>query len=156
MLVRPKLPCPRALCFARVFSTDIRKPHSVLVAVGDLTHGELKQKLAKAVAGWTPSGDVDPGVSLKAPKQTTVTVDRDLTQSSIVMGHEGPLRMDPDHYAIRVMNQILGGGGLTSRLGERIRTRQGLAYSVYTALSPMASSALLQGGVGTDTCSDIE
>ncbi len=109
-----------------------RPDRAVLVAVGDLTHGELKQKLAKAVAGWAPSGDVDPRVSLKAPKRTTVTVDRDLTQSSIVMGHEGPLRMDPDHYAIRVMNQILGGGGLTSRLGESIRTRQGLAYSVYS------------------------
>ena len=69
---------------------------------------------------------------LRQPKRAALKLDRDLTQSTIIMGHEGPLRTNPDHYAIRVMNQILGGGDLTSRLGEAIRNRRGLAYSVYS------------------------
>ena len=110
-----------------------RPDRTILVAVGDVTHEEIRQKLAEVLAGWQP-GDrkADEPVVLQAPGQADVRLDRDLSQSTIVMGHEGPLRMNPDHYAIRVMNQILGGGSLSSRLGDSIRNRRGLAYSVYS------------------------
>jgi zinc protease len=48
------------------------------------------------------------------------------------MGHEGVTRGNPDYYAIQVMNNILGGGGFSSRVMESIRNQRGLAYSVYT------------------------
>ena len=35
---------------------------------------------------------------------------------------------DPEMYALMVMNDILGGGGFTSRLTKRIRSDEGLAY----------------------------
>ena len=110
-----------------------RPDRTILVAVGDITHQEIRGKLVKALAGWKPAGgEPDAAVTLTPPKRAPVKVDRNLTQSTIVMGHEGPLRMDPDHYAIRVMNQILGGGALSSRLGDSIRNERGLAYSVYS------------------------
>ena len=110
-----------------------RPDRTILVAVGDITHEEIKQKLAEALAGWKP-GDHKPDepVVLQTPDRAAVKLDRDLAQSTIVMGHEGPLRTNPDHYAIRVMNLILGGGSLSSRLGDSIRNRRGLAYSVYS------------------------
>jgi zinc protease len=110
-----------------------RPDRAILVAVGDITHEEIRRKLTEALAGWNPvSGDPDPPVKLKPPKRAPVRVDRNLTQSNIIMGHEGPLRMNPDHYAVRVMSHILGGGDLTSRLGDNIRNQRGLAYSVYS------------------------
>ena len=110
-----------------------RPDRAILVAVGDITHEEIKQKLTEALAGWNP-GDRKPDepVVLQTPDRTGVKLDRDFVQSTIVMGHEGPLRTNPDHYAIRVMNQILGGGSLSSRLGDSIRNQRGLAYSVYS------------------------
>ncbi len=110
-----------------------RPDRTLLVAAGDITHEEMRQKLTRALAGWLAGGgEADAPVVLPAPKRAAVRLDRDLAQSNIVMGHEGPLRMNPDHYANRVMNQILGGGDLTSRLGDSIRNRRGLAYSVYS------------------------
>lgn len=110
-----------------------RPDRTILVAVGDITHEEIKQKLTQALAGWNP-GDrqADEPVVLHTPDRAEVRLDRDLAQSTIVMGHEGPLRTNPDHYAIRVMNQILGGGSLSSRIGDSIRNQRGLAYSVYS------------------------
>ena len=59
----------------------------------------------------------------------------DKSQTSIVWGHSGGLRrQDPDFYATQVMNLILGGGALVSRLGSAIRDEQGLAYSVVQLL----------------------
>ncbi len=110
-----------------------RPDRAIVVAVGDITHEEIQQKLTDALAGWKAlGGEPDAPVELPAPKRAAVKLDRDLAQSTIIMGHEGPLRMNPDHYTIRVMNQILGGGDLTSRLGDAIRNRRGLAYSVYS------------------------
>src|SRR6266581_5643861 len=57
-------------------------------------------------------------------------IDKDLTQATIVLGHIGIDRRNPDFYAVSVMNYILGGGGFSSRLVNRIRDEQGLAYDV--------------------------
>jgi len=70
-------------------------------------------------------------------------------QSNIIFGHEGIKRLDPDWYAAYVMNYILGGGGLTSRLAETIREERGLAYSVNTSFSPLRHGGLFVGQVGT-------
>ena len=54
---------------------------------------------------------------------------KDVNQTVIRMGHLGITKDDPDLYALRVMDYILG-GGFTSRLTMEIRTNQGLAYNV--------------------------
>jgi zinc protease len=72
-----------------------------------------------------------------------------MPQSVVVLGQEGLLRSDPDYYAAYIVNHILGGGSFSSRLYEEVREKRGLAYSVYTYLSPLDHSALLLGGVGT-------
>jgi zinc protease len=48
------------------------------------------------------------------------------------MGHIGISRENPDHYAVMIMNYILGGGGFSSRLMDNIRDNKGLAYSVHS------------------------
>jgi len=53
----------------------------------------------------------------------------DVNQSRIRVGHIGVQRDMPDEYALIVMNDILGGGGFTSRITRRVRSDEGLAYS---------------------------
>lgn len=53
----------------------------------------------------------------------------DVTQTRVRMFHPGPRRGDPQEFAIKVMNDILGGGGFTSRITRRIRSDEGLAYA---------------------------
>ncbi|MFQ5959215.1 MAG: M16 family metallopeptidase, partial [Alphaproteobacteria bacterium] len=78
-----------------------------------------------------------------------IVVERDFPQSVVVFGHKGIARDDPDYYAAYVMNHILGSGGFTSRLTTEVREKRGLAYGVYSYLSPLDHAPLYMGRVAT-------
>jgi zinc protease len=105
--------------------------------VGDVRSEEVKTKLFPPLTAW-PRVEV-PGIPSpppleKGPKQ--VKIERSITQANIILGHGGVERVNRDYYTLTVMNYILGGGGLTSRLMEEIRNRRGLAYSVGSFFDP--------------------
>ena len=74
---------------------------------------------------------------------TTVNVIRkdDLNQANIRLGHIGGLMNDPDYFALIVMNRVLG-SGFTSRLFRNVRSREGLAYSVFGVYSANYDSVI--------------
>jgi len=76
-------------------------------------------------------------------------IDMPVPQSAARFGLAAMPRKDPDFMAATVVNQILGGGGFASRLMEEVREKRGLAYGVYSFLSPMQRSAAFSGGVAT-------
>ncbi len=109
-------------------------PNNMMMAVwGDFDTAKMIDKITKAFADWAP-------IDLNLPEvpevdytwSTTVgLVEKpEINQSNIYLGHIGGLRSDPDYFALTVMNQILG-GGFTGRLFKNVRSRQGLAYSVF-------------------------
>ncbi len=59
------------------------------------------------------------------------------SQTHIYVGQGGMARHDPDYFALYVGNHVLGGSGLVSTLGEEVRNKRGLSYSVYSYFSPM-------------------
>ena len=59
----------------------------------------------------------------------------DVNQTRVRIGHPGIKRDNPDYYAVQVMNDILGGGGFTSRITKRVRSDEGLAYSAGSRFS---------------------
>jgi zinc protease len=117
--------------------TFYRPNDSIVVVVGDVRPEEIKARLLPALTAW-PKVDVPEMPSQspleKGPKQ--VKIDRPITQANILLGHGGVARGNPDYYTLTVMNYILGGGGLTSRLMEEIRNKRGLAYSVGSYFDP--------------------
>ena len=56
------------------------------------------------------------------------------TQSDIVLGVPGLRRADPDYYAARLADTVLGRFGMMGRLGDNVRERLGLAYYAYSVL----------------------
>jgi zinc protease len=72
-----------------------------------------------------------------------------LPQSVAVFGYEALPRSHPDFYAAYLMNHILGGGSLTSRLSRNLRQQSGLVYSVYSHLHPQQASSVLRGSFAT-------
>ncbi len=72
-----------------------------------------------------------------------------MPQTVVTFGGPGIRRHDPDFMAGYVVNHILGGGGLSSRLYHEVREKRGLAYSVYESLLWMDHSALFVGNTGT-------
>ena len=61
-------------------------------------------------------------------------VDKDITQANISMNQPFVRRPHADYYPAAVANFILGGGSFTSRLMNRVRSDEGLAYSVYSSV----------------------
>ena len=59
------------------------------------------------------------------------------TQTHIYLGQLGIARHDPDFFPLLVGNHVLGSSGLVSLLGEEVRNKRGLSYSVYSGLVPM-------------------
>jgi zinc protease len=107
-------------------------PNNVILAVvGDSSAEEVRTKLSARLSAW-PRGDIPAAMfgSTFASGPKTITIDRDLAQAHIILGHIGINRENSDFEALSVMNYVLGGGGFASRLMEEIRDKRGLAYSV--------------------------
>lgn len=112
---------------------------SIMAVAGDITQAELNGLLDKYLGGWSahPVADTEPPAPPEPPAgQRKIVIDKsDLTQATIMLGHMGVRRDNPDYYAIAVMNYILGGGGFSSRMMEIIRDKMGLAYDVRSGFS---------------------
>jgi predicted Zn-dependent peptidase len=109
-------------------------PENAVIGVsGDLTTRQVRAALEDALRGWDRCGSALPEPApprLGAIPQTYV-IHRPIAQSTIVIGQPGGVLLEesPDYFSSRVANWILGGSGFTSRLVQRLRTEEGLAYS---------------------------
>jgi len=123
----------------------------IVGVVGDITPDELGPLLDRAFGELPATGKsvrLDEA-SLHAPGQTFV-VRENVPQSVVQFGQAGLKRDDPDYYVATVLNYVLGGGSFASRLYSEVREKRGLAYSVYSYLSPMDATGILAGGVSTE------
>jgi zinc protease len=119
---------------AEFHETYYRPNNAVLAVVGDVTVEEVRARMVPKLENWAareiPESTFE-STFAEGPK--TVKEHMPISQANVVLGHEGIRRENPDHYAVSVMNHILGGGGLGSRLMQKIRVEAGLAYSVGSA-----------------------
>jgi zinc protease len=127
-------------------------PNNAIVAVvGDVTEEEVKALLFRHMGGWR-AGEVSETSFPEPPAPNGleyITIDRDITQASILMGHRGVNRENPDYYSLLVMNYALGGGGFASRILDKIRDDMGLAYSAYSYFSPSKYDGMYVVGMET-------
>jgi zinc protease len=110
-----------------------RPDRAALVVVGDITMEDVRTLCESHPANWTPSGKPLPIVQAPHKIEGTriVLVDMPTSQAHITMGHVGINRTNPDRFKLDVMNKILGGGGLYTRLAEEVRVKRGLTYGIY-------------------------
>lgn len=102
----------------------------VVAASGDFDRAQLVERLETMFADWPFAGEMAPAVPtniVMAPGGVYV-VDKDVNQGRVTVMLPGVKRDHPDYPAVTVMNDILGGGGFTSRLMNRVRSDEGLAY----------------------------
>ncbi len=129
----------------KFYQRYFRPNRTIMAVVGDVGTGEIADMLNQASRSWKqgePRGN--PPVPVVIGQSDIIRVNKDLTQANIILGHEGVIRGNPDYYAIQVMNNILGGGGFSSRVMDSIRNERGLAYSVYTFFGAHKSHGTFQ------------
>ncbi len=113
-------------------------PGNAIIAVsGDFEEREMLDRLAKAFTGWEraavapaptpPTAVLEPGL---------YHVPKEIPQGKVVIGGRSIVRDDPDAIPLLLLNEILGAGGFTSRLMQQVRSNEGLAYSVRSAVTP--------------------
>jgi predicted Zn-dependent peptidase len=124
-------------------------PANLLVtAAGNLTHErivELTQKYFESL----PAGSA---ARAEAPPQTHARIalrnKSSLEQVHLCLGVPSYPLPHQDRFACYVLNTLLG-GGMSSRLFQNIRERQGLAYAVFSELSPYRDTGCLSIYAGT-------
>ena len=123
----------------------------VIGAVGDVTRNELTALVDRAF-GDLPAraGDVEVAETKPAENGALLVTRRPVPQSAVTFGQVGPKRDDRDWYAVRLVNDILGGGGFRGRLMKEIREKRGLAYGVSTELVSFRHAGLILGTVATE------
>jgi len=115
----------------------------VISAAGNVEHDRLLDVLSHT--GWA---DLDAGDStpMSSPPANTATpkalhVARDGAQTHVVLGTKAVAHGDPERFPLLLVSMLLG-GGMSSRLFQRVREDLGLAYSVYTYQSFHADSGM--------------
>jgi zinc protease len=115
-------------------------PSNFIFAVsGDFDTKEMIAKLDKAFGGW-PNHETaipEPPKPGFTPKPGVYLVRKaDVNQGRVRMGHLGVTLSNPDHIPLEIMNGILGGNVFSSRILERVRSDEGLAYSAGSRFDP--------------------
>ena len=120
------------------YQTYFRPENIILGIVGDFEADEMIERVESAFGDW----QVDTSLPALEPPAASQKYDNGLfainrpqqTQSSILLGHIGGQFDSPDYPTLSVLNGVLNGFG--GRLFNEVRSRQGLAYSVYGSWSP--------------------
>ena len=119
----------------QAFHRDWFYPANFVVAVsGDFERAEMIARLEKLFAKWPFTGKKAPAIPTNKAiaKPGIYFVNKEVNQGRVSIILPGVKRDNPDYFAIAVMNDILGGGGFTSRITNRVRSDEGLAYSAYS------------------------
>lgn len=118
------------------FLRDFRRPNRMIVsAAGPLDHDDLVARCREIFGSLEPSAD--PQRSLDRPdfRPGLYLVKREIEQAHLTIGMPGLSVLDPRREAGEVLIAALG-GGMSSRLFQRVREERGKAYTVYAFSAP--------------------
>lgn len=116
-----------------------------VAASGDISAEELGLLLDRLLGDLPATGAPQPGAApLLQPAGITVT-DFPSPQTTVLFGHAGIPREDPDFFAAFILNEVMGGGRFTARLMSEVREKRGLTYGIGTYLIGLDHADLLLG-----------
>ncbi|WP_375468578.1 M16 family metallopeptidase [uncultured Nostoc sp.] len=121
------------------YQTHYRPDTTTIALVGDFDPVKVKALLNQAFGKWQATGKLPvlKIASVSLP-QTLTRLNKLIpgkTEAVTYIGYNGIARKDPRYYAALVLNQVLGGDTLSSRLGTEVRDRQGLTYGIYSGFA---------------------
>ncbi|HEY3156617.1 MAG TPA: pitrilysin family protein [Candidatus Eisenbacteria bacterium] len=126
----------------------------VLVLVGDIDPKATIEQVTQSFGDWRKLENPAPlAVPRIAPpdraERRTVRMEGK-SQVDVVYALPGLSRTDPDYYPAMIMNYLLGGSSLSSRLMDNLRDKQGLVYGVYSNLNAGIGAGPIQIRAGTN------
>lgn len=134
-------------------------PNNMIFGItGDFDSTQMETKLRQAFDAWQKGPQVEaPQLDFTPAKPGIYLVSKtDVNQSDVRLVGLGIERRNPDHFAVQVMNEVFG-GGFSSRLFRNLRTKEGLAYSVYGGIGAgWDHPGMATFGMGTKSSTTLE
>jgi predicted Zn-dependent peptidase len=132
----------------RSFFEHHYRPGNMVVSVaGDCTHEGVVADLERRFAGQ-PGGAAPVRTAPGPEAERLHVVRRPTEQAHVVYGVRSVSRYDERRWSLAVLNHVLG-GGLSSRLFQKVREERGLAYSVWSERATYQDAGSLAVVVGT-------
>ena len=131
------------------FKESVAQDRIFVAASGDITAAELGTLLDKLLGDLPATGAPQPGRVEVNVKAGVVQQSFPGPQSSIGFFQGGIRFEDPDYFAATILNEILGGGGFSSRLMDQVREKRGLTYGIGTGLADYDHAEMLSGSLST-------
>jgi len=127
----------------------------VITAAGSLRHGDLVERVRKSfgsLSGKPRSERTE--TPMATPGRALIA--KDLEQVHLIVGTPAPSALSPERYAGFILNAVLG-GSMSSWLFQEIREKRGLAYSIYSFLTPYLDAGLMgiYAGTGEDQVREV-
>jgi predicted Zn-dependent peptidase len=110
------------------FEQHYRPENMVISVAGFCEHAEVAEAI-EARFGGAPGGAAPERLAPSDPVEPLVVLSRPTEQAHLTLGIRSVSRYDDDRWALSVLNHTLG-GGMSSRLFQKVREQRGLAYSI--------------------------
>jgi zinc protease len=126
----------------------------VIAIAGDMTPEQVKDAMVgmlKHIPQQAADASPEAAQVVMQAQGQQVRKALDVPQTAVLFGLPAIKRQDANFYAAYVMNYMLGGGGLSSRLSQSIREKAGLSYYVYMNLQTYDATGVLQGAFASRT-----
>lgn len=121
----------------------------ILSVVGDITPEEVRKTIDRLFGDLPEKAALIAVPAIEPHLGDMRHVVYEQPQTRFAWVSKGIARDDPDYMAAYLVNQVLGGSGLTSRLSNEVREKRGLAYGISTSLSNARAVSLFTGSVAT-------
>jgi predicted Zn-dependent peptidase len=130
--------------------------HIVITAAGNLSHAQLLDLVGSRFADRKPSVNGHAESAPSPAPSVTLRNKPDLEQTHVCLGVQAYPMSHERRFAASILNSLLG-GGMSSRLFQNIREKLGLAYAIFSELSPYRDTGVLSvySGTGTDKAAQL-
>jgi predicted Zn-dependent peptidase len=126
----------------------------VISAAGKIDHDAFVEMAAKAFGGLghVQAEAAEPAAYVGGDYRES----RELEQVHVILGLPGVGYRDPDYYACAVLATLLG-GGMSSRLFQKLREERGLVYTVFSFHNAASDSGLfgVYAGTGAEEVAEL-
>ena len=122
--------------------------HILVTAAGNITHKQVLELVEKEFGHLQPVGGREEDAVPSTAAPINLETKRDLEQVHICVGVPSLPLAHQRRFGVAVLNNLLG-GGMSSRLFQNIREKQGLAYAVFSELTPYSDTGMLSVYAGT-------
>ncbi|MDZ4836693.1 MAG: pitrilysin family protein [Candidatus Melainabacteria bacterium] len=144
-----------------ITQSDLQKFHaanylpndSLIIVLGDFDDKKMEELIKTSFGSWAAGerkSKEQPTVAQQTNRRVYLVDRPDSAQSAVVLGNLGIKKKDPDYFAVKVMNQILGGSA-NSRLFLNIREQKGYTYGAYSSMSARIYPDVFSAGASVRT-----